>query len=214
MILCSTPTITSQKGKVYTNIPFNGALATTLEIKEDLAFDNFDLSIYYALIINLTNRGKVIWYYDNAVDRDDDFARLLIEIPESGGDDPIPVPKIKIYTRNPNTLNSVTTTYTPHTSLTTPSLPSDDYNIWWSGAVNSTGFLANVGIRVVRNGSTFRERTAKSVGNGGGNNDVRGEVQQLNMAGVQTFALEFNAAGAIFGGGQASFSDGTILITN
>lgn len=214
MILSSIPAITSNKGKVYTNIPFNGALATTLEITDDLVFDNFDLSTYYTLVINLANKGKVIWHYGNAIDRDADFARLLIEVPESNGGTSIP--KIKIYANNPNTLNSISTAYTPHTTLTTPDLPQDDYNVWWSASVNTTVFLGNVGIRFNQNGSPLSVRAAKSVGNNASvPDDVRSELYQLNLSGVQNFSLEFNRQTSIFGAnGIARFANGSILITN
>jgi hypothetical protein len=87
MIFPSIPTVTSRSTtpKIYTNEPFNGSTATTLDKSEELIFDNFDLSTWYSLIINLTNRGKVIWFFANATDRDIEYIRLLAEIPEDGG---------------------------------------------------------------------------------------------------------------------------------
>lgn len=85
MIFPNTPTITSLNGKVYTNEPFNGETATTLDKSDDLIFDNFDKTTYYSLIINLTNRGKVIWFFATVLERDNEYIRLLSEIPENGG---------------------------------------------------------------------------------------------------------------------------------
>lgn len=206
MILSTIPTITSSSGKVWENKPFNGAIATTLNLRDDLIFDNFDLSTYYALIINLTNKGKVIWYYSNIVDRDADFARLLIEIPEGGGTS---APRIKIHSKNPTQIQNIGATFVNHLTLTTPSLPLDDYNIWWSAQLVHSTIIGLVGIRFLVNGGIVDD----SIGFMRGNffPDPRSQVNQINLSGVNSLALDFNEASA---SGIATVLNTSILITN